>query len=259
MNASRPSLMVVAGPNGSGKSTLTSYGVAGNRPVLDPDVVAARLSPGDIRAGAVQGAKETIRQQEELLERRESFAIETTLSGNRTLKLMDEAKARGYEVELHYVRLGTPQGSIDRVAERVARGGHDVPQEDILRRYERSLENLPSAIEKADKTTLYDNSGRRTEIVGHLDKEAFRFRDPPDWAVNASDRAARLMENNATTNEQREAAQMRAAEVAVAAGRMSEESLQELREFNRERDLDSDREGGVKEYTIYRCECFDLS
>ena len=104
MTQDRPSLFVMAGPNGSGKSTLTSYGVAGNRPVIDPDAVAARLSPGDIRAGAVQAARETIRQQQELLDRRESFAVETTLSGNRTLKLMDEAKARGYEVALHYVR-----------------------------------------------------------------------------------------------------------------------------------------------------------
>ena len=247
MNDQRPSLVVVAGPNGSGKSTLTSYGVAGNRPVLDPDAVAARLSPGDIRAGAVQAARETIRQQQELLDRRESFAVETTLSGNRTLKLMDEAKERGYEVELHYVRLGTPQGSIDRVAERVARGGHDVPTEDILRRYERSLENLPSAIEKANKTTLYDNSGRRTEIVGHLDRDEFRFRDPPEWAVNASDRAARWMEDKAQTVEDREAAQLRAAEVAVAAGRMTEDDLRELREFNEERNVDSDGEGGVRE------------
>lgn len=247
MTDSRPSLLVMAGPNGSGKSTLTSYGVAGNRPVLDPDAVAARLSPGDIRAGAVQGARETIRQQQELLERRESFAVETTLSGNRTLKLMDEARAHGYEVELHYVRLGTPQGSIDRVAERVARGGHDVPSEDIVRRYERSLENLPSAIEIADRTTLYDNSGRRTEIVGHLDKDAFRFRDPPDWAVDASGRAARMMEDKAETVEEREAAQMRAAEVAVAAGRMSEDELRELREFNQDRDSDTDGEGGVRE------------
>ena len=247
MTQDRPSLFVMAGPNGSGKSTLTSYGVAGNRPVLDPDAVAARLSPADIRAGAVQAARETIRQQQELLDRRESFAVETTLSGNRTLKLMDEAKARGYEVELHYVRLGTPQGSIDRVAERVARGGHDVPQVDIVRRYERSLENLPSAIEKADKTTLYDNSGRRTEIVGHLDKEAFRFRDPPEWAVDASAKAARMMEDKAVTVEDREAAQMRSAEVAVAAGRMSEEDLRELREFNEERDTDTDGTGGVRE------------
>ena len=247
MTQDRPSLFVMAGPNGSGKSTLTSYGVAGNRPVLDPDAVAASLRPADIRAGAVQAARETIRQQQELLDRRESFAVETTLSGNRTLKLMDEAKARGYEVELHYVRLGTPQGSIDRVAERVARGGHDVPQEDIVRRYERSLENLPSAIEKADKTTLYDNSGRRTEIVGHLDKEAFRFRDPPEWAVAASAKAARMMEDKAVTVEDREAAQMRSAEVAVAAGRMSEEDLRELREFNEERDTDTDGTGGVRE------------
>lgn len=247
MTQDRPSLFVMAGPNGSGKSTLTSYGVAGNRPVLDPDEVAARLSPADIRAGAVQAARETIRQQQELLDRRESFAVETTLSGNRTLKLMDEAKARGYEVELHYVRLGTPQGSIDRVAERVARGGHDVPQVDIVRRYERSLDNLPSAIEKADKTTLYDNSGRRTEIVGHLDKEAFRFRDPPEWAVDASAEAARMMEDKAVTVEDREAAQMRSAEVAVAAGRMSEEDLRELREFNEERDTDTDGTGGVRE------------
>ena len=122
-----------------------------------------------------------------------------------------------------------------------------MPHEDIVRRYERSLENLPSAIEKDDKNTPYDNSGRRTEIVGHLDKDAFRFRDPPEWAVDASARAARMMEDNAMTVEEREAAQMRSTEVAVAAGRMSEEDLRELREFNEERDTDTDGTGGVRE------------
>ena len=71
---------------------------------------------------------------------------------------MAEARQRGYQIELVYIRLSSPELALQRVAARVARGGHDVPAQDVIRRYARSLENLPRAMQLADKVTILDNS-----------------------------------------------------------------------------------------------------
>lgn len=71
---------------------------------------------------------------------------------------MDEAKQRGYGVELVYIRLTSSALALERVAARVARGGHDVPPQDVIRRFSRSLENLPKAVNLADRVTILDNS-----------------------------------------------------------------------------------------------------
>jgi predicted ABC-type ATPase len=69
-----------------------------------------------------------------------------------------EARARGYRVELRYVGLESPVLCAVRIAERVAKGGHDVPAPDVFRRFERSLANLTAILSDADESFLYDNS-----------------------------------------------------------------------------------------------------
>jgi predicted ABC-type ATPase len=71
---------------------------------------------------------------------------------------MRKAKLRGFHVDLIYLCLNTPEHGILRVQERVGQGGHNVPDEDIRRRYFRSLDNLPEAIRIADRAILFDNS-----------------------------------------------------------------------------------------------------
>lgn len=87
-----------------------------------------------------------------------SFARESTLTAHFDFTLMAEARQRGYQIELVYIRLSSPELALQRVAARVARGGHDVPAQDVIRRYARSLENLPRAMQLADKVTILDNS-----------------------------------------------------------------------------------------------------
>jgi predicted ABC-type ATPase len=93
---------------------------------------------------------------------------------------MREAKALGYEVHLIFICLDAPENNILRVRERVARGGHDVPAEDVLRRYQRSLANVPEAISLVDQAMLFDNTGgkarkvletRHGTVTGHLPGE----------------------------------------------------------------------------------------
>lgn len=151
---------VIAGPNGSGKSTLTSgLDFAGRENLLEPDAIARRLSPSDPRRAAIASGREVIRRIQNYLAGRVSFAVETTLASRRTLETMRYAKVNGFRIDLIYICLDTPERSVLRVNERVLQGGHDVSDEDIRRRYLRSLANLPDAVRISDRAVLYDNSG----------------------------------------------------------------------------------------------------
>ena len=155
-----PVLTVIAGPNGSGKSTITSaLDFAGRANLLDPDAIAGRLSPADPRRALIASGREIVRRIQNYLDARVSFAIETTLASQRTLETMRSAKANGFRIDLVYICLDTPERSVLRVNERVLQGGHDVSDEDVRRRYMRSLANLPEAVRIADRAVLYDNSG----------------------------------------------------------------------------------------------------
>ena len=115
---------------------------------------------------------------------------------------MDEARQSGYSVELHYVSLSDPQLAVDRVSDRVAEGGHGIPEQDIRRRFERSHKNLPEAISRADSATLYDNSTPENphEVVAELTRDEYQFsKDAPHWAKGAAEQAAKLDHARAQT------------------------------------------------------------
>lgn len=108
------------------------------------------------RAGRI-----AVAQRSRLLAEGRTFGIETTLTGNSELQLMRAAKAKGYKVNLVYVGLENAGDSNSRVTTRVQRGGHDVPEQDILRRFDRSLANLPIAMQLSDTVRVLNNSGER--------------------------------------------------------------------------------------------------
>jgi predicted ABC-type ATPase len=196
MSSAKPILTVIAGSNGSGKSTFTRYtqeilGV----PVIDPDLEARIIRPDAPEKAAIAGGKQALLRARTYLANNESFAVETTLSGNTYLKMMTSAKQEGWQVNLIYVGVNDVQINIKRVAQRVARGGHNVLQQDVHRRYTRSLANLATAIQKADQTIIYDNStavgyqpiltieaGRVTKFIDDL-PEWIKSSLPPEFIV----------------------------------------------------------------------------
>ena len=191
-----PTLHVVAGPNGAGKSTLTRQKLFGDARIVDPDAIARRIAPDDPEGAALPAGRQASRERRAAIAAGESLVVETTLSGASELRLMDEARAAGHRVELHYVSVGSVAENLRRVACRVAQGGHDVPDEDVRRRFERSRANLPGAIARSDEARLYDNSNlddsHRLVAVARPGA-APRLIDPcPDWAVEAV-RAAALL------------------------------------------------------------------
>jgi len=154
-----PVLTVFGGPNGSGKSSLIAkLEFEGRDNLLEADAIAKRINPADPRQAAVAAGREVILRTRQYLDNRESFAMETTLASRSTLATMLEAEARGFIVRLVYVCVDNPERSIKRVRERVARGGHDVPEEDVRRRYVRSLQNLPAVLLRAHQAFVYENS-----------------------------------------------------------------------------------------------------
>jgi predicted ABC-type ATPase len=88
-----------------------------------------------------------------------SFTLETTLAGHGAIAIMKEARKAGYRIVLVYVALKDPELHIERVRLRVSRGGHDIPDVDIRRRYARSLMRAPEALRLADEAVVLDNSG----------------------------------------------------------------------------------------------------
>lgn len=186
-------LTVIAGPNGSGKSSvIRGLEFEGKVRLLEADAIAKRIDPLNPRHAAVAAAREVIRRTREYLKSRQSFAIETTLSSASMIGTMRQASENGYAVHLVYVCLDNPERSIQRVRERVAQGGHDVPDADIRRRYSRSLANLPAAARVADQAIVYDNSEAKPRKVLEARKGTIVWQAPvqPVWAKGVQDTLA---------------------------------------------------------------------
>lgn len=181
-----PVFSLIAGANGAGKSTLTS----GNPetfspfPLLDPDKVSRPLSAAAATSPIAAG-REVLRLAEAYLRRRESFTVETTLSGKNYLDMMLRARTLGFEIVLVYIGTEDVEINLLRIEKRVLAGGHDVPEADVRRRYLRSLENLPVAVRRADHTLLFDNStDDGYQLVGLLSPPTVRWFEPlPNWAA----------------------------------------------------------------------------
>jgi predicted ABC-type ATPase len=169
---STPTIYLIAGCNGAGKTTFAREFLPKEVKCLrffNADEIARGLSPLKPSAGAVQAARLLLQQIEESLRRRETFGLETTLSGLTYVQLLRRAKRRDYVVKLFYLWLPDVSTAIRRVRERVRKGGHDVPADDIRRRFRRSLVNLTRHyLPLADAWAIFDNSGDGPGLVAEF-------------------------------------------------------------------------------------------
>jgi predicted ABC-type ATPase len=186
-------LWLLAGPNGSGKSTYATY--APNlsslvEEIVRPDELASELSPAAPDTVAVKAARLAIGRIRSLLEKRRSFAVETTLSGHFHLEIAERARSEGWKVGVVYIGLRSPELAIERVRLRRLQGGHNVPPADVRRRYARSLENLASLYQTADRLVVLDNSSSASSarpkpmtlvLEAHQGRIVFRQRSLPRW------------------------------------------------------------------------------
>lgn len=154
-------LDLVVGPNGAGKSTFVEFHLAEKRPgvpFVNADVIAAELRPEDAMSHGHDAAAAAAAIRDKLLERGEPFIAETVASPESQVDLVRRARRAGYHVHLSV--LAVPEEySVERVALRVAAGGHDVPEEKIRSRYGRLWDNVVTMIELANSAIVWDNTG----------------------------------------------------------------------------------------------------
>lgn len=166
--AIEPQLHVLAGPNGSGKSTYADAWKR-NFVIHNPDEIAKSLK-NHVGNTLIEAGRIIHRQIESDTAARNTFGVETTLSGHQVLRTMQRVKQLGYLVYLHFVYVEKLTLSRARVAHRVSMGGHGVPEEDQLRRFDRSFENLPKAIAIADMAMIFNNSAQSHKLVAVYDR-----------------------------------------------------------------------------------------
>lgn len=156
-----PVLHVVAGPNGAGKSTFVERVLApSNLEFVNADQIAARRWPGAEAEHGYDAAELAERRREELLRDRKSFVAETVFSHQSKVDLIRRASQAGYVVVLHIV-IVPEDFAVARVEDRVANGGHSVPEDKIRSRHRRLWGHLAEAIGIADEARVYDNTSAR--------------------------------------------------------------------------------------------------
>lgn len=191
---------MLAGVNGGGKSSVGGAAVrASGADYYNPDEVAREMLDKRTGLTPTEANEEAWRIGRALLERaiqeRLTFAFETTLGGNTIPRLLAKAAKSGMEILIWYVGLNSPELHIERVAARVRRGGHSIPEEMIRQRYERSRLNLIQLLPSLTALRVYDNSDEAEPEAGGvptprlvLHLEAGRILGPedlsqtPDWA-----------------------------------------------------------------------------
>jgi predicted ABC-type ATPase len=195
MSASRrPRIHVLAGVNGAGKSSIGGAAVRHHGgEYFNPDEAARALrqkDPGLTQANANSVAwRQGVRLLKRAIEQRLDFTFETTLGGNTITGLLAKAAEQGIEAHVWYVGLSSPELHIARVQARVSRGGHDIPQHDIYRRYEHSRLNLIALLPHLTTLHVYDNSedappsaGQTPKLKPVLHMERGKILGPPDLA-----------------------------------------------------------------------------
>jgi len=174
----QPNVIVIAGPNGAGKSTAAPELLQGPMRVeefVNADVLAQGLSAFHPEGAAMAAGRIMLARMKELARQRTDFAFETTLASRSFAPWLAGLCKQGYSFRLLYLWLPDANVAVCRVRERVRQGGHDIPDEVIRRRYERSLRNLFDLyLPLAEDWAIYDNSrtpshllalGRREEVV----------------------------------------------------------------------------------------------
>lgn len=168
-------MYIIAGPNGAGKTTasLTLLPELLDCEVfINADEIARGLSPFNPEAAAVAAGKIQLQLMDEAMQRGDTFAIETTLSGRTYINLIDKAHRLGYKVTLVFFYLPSVEMAIERVRHRVSEGGHNIPEDVIRRRYERGLRNLTNIyLELVDNWQMINNETLPGSFIAKFDKK----------------------------------------------------------------------------------------
>ena len=154
--------LIIAGPNGAGKTTFARefLPAEGHCPTfINADLIAAGLSPFRPDEAAVEASRLMLEHVRQSVAKRGDFAVETTLAGRAYQRFITEWREAGYQIDLRFLQLPSVEFAIERVQQRVAHGGHNIPENDIRRRFDRGLKNFQHIYRRiVDTWQLYDAS-----------------------------------------------------------------------------------------------------
>lgn len=182
-----PNLYIISGCNGAGKTTA-SYTILPEildcKEFVNADNIAAGLSPFNPERVALEAGRIMLTRIHDLLDERADFAFETTLSTRSYVSLIKEARQKGYEVTLLYLWLDSPDHAVKRVAKRVAKGGHHIPDEVVKRRYYRGIANLTRLyMPLCDRWLLFDNMDVEPMLVAKRDEFGEAVLNDEIWSI----------------------------------------------------------------------------
>lgn len=171
---------IIAGVNGTGKSSLR--GVLEGQGVNLGHIVDANLIAKKNRMDTIKAGRMAIAEIESCLSRNASFTQETTLSGKRIEKTLQQARKQGYYVVLYYIGLSSAQESLLRIANRVRKGGHDIPPEDVKRRFAGRWDALKRVFPYCDEVIFYDNENGFVKVAEYKNSRLLFTGDyRPEW------------------------------------------------------------------------------
>ena len=181
-----PRLFIISGCNGSGKTTA-SYAVLpellGCSEFVNSDEFAKSLSPFSPEKASVAASRFMLMKMRHLLDRKDDFAIETTLATRSLLKVIKDAQGQGYYVTIMYLWLNSPDLAVSRVKARVVSGGHNIKEETVRRRYIVGLHYLfRDFMPLCDRWILCDNSEDKLKIVAESSEAGITVRDPETFS-----------------------------------------------------------------------------
>ena len=189
-------LYIFAGVNGAGKSTLYNSGNLDDNikysTRINTDEIVRKIGDWKNNSDQIKAAKMAINIRNDCLKHGKSFNEETTLTGKTILKTIDKAKELGYELQLFYVGVASPELAKERIRNRVEKGGHNIADEIVEKRYYESLKNLKQVIKKFDEVYLYDNSIKYKHIFSFINNKILY----KDKSLNWSKEAIEVIENN---------------------------------------------------------------
>lgn len=171
---------IVAGVNGTGKSSLTGVlrtEMTNLGKIVDVDKIIVKCG-GNI----IEGGKKSIELIDECLEKEICFTQETTLSGHRILNTVKRAIEKGYYIRLYYVGLNSVEESLVRIENRVKKGGHNIPDSDVKRRFSKRFEDLTAILGYCDEATFYDNENGFVAVAEYKNGEILQIGNvKPKW------------------------------------------------------------------------------
>ena len=156
-------LIIVGGPNGAGKTTFAlQYVNLHKLQFLSADAIAAEMSPENPAIAKIAAGRAFLKRLELAIHGGQSFVVESTLSGRSLVEFLKIAKSKGFTVVIIFVFVQSADTCLYRVQERASKGGHDVPESDVRRRFLRSILNFWNLYRAlADKWILMYNSGSK--------------------------------------------------------------------------------------------------